>query len=54
MRVRINGLTLVTTNGWSTNSDWDLRYCTATDGEGRQLPLNSSALRSWPGAYQPL
>ena len=39
MRVRINGLTLVTTNGWSTNSDWDSRYCTATDGEGRQFPL---------------
>ena len=39
MRVRINGLTLVTTNGWSTKSDWDLRYCTATDGEGRQFPL---------------
>ena len=39
MRVRINGLTLVTTNGWSTNSDWSARYCTATDGEGRQLPI---------------
>lgn len=39
MRVRINGLTLVTTNGWNTNSDWDSRFCTATDGEGRQLPL---------------
>ncbi|HUA67255.1 MAG TPA: hypothetical protein VMA13_01795 [Candidatus Saccharimonadales bacterium] len=39
MRVRINGLTLVTTNGWNTNSDWDSRYCTATDGEGRQFPL---------------
>jgi hypothetical protein len=39
MRVRINGLKLVTTNGWSTNSDWDSRYCTATDGEGRQFPL---------------
>ena len=39
MRVRINGLTLVTNNGWSTNSDWDSRYCTATDGEGRQFPL---------------
>ncbi len=39
MRVRINGLTLVTTNGWSTNSDWDSRYCTATDSEGRQFPL---------------
>ena len=39
MRVRINGLTLVTTNGWNTNSDWDSRYCTATDDEGRQFPL---------------
>ena len=39
MRVRINGLTLVTTNGWTTNSDWSARFCTATDGEGRQIPL---------------
>jgi hypothetical protein len=39
MHVRINGLTLVTTDGWNTNSDWDSRYCTATDGEGRQFPL---------------
>ena len=39
MRVRINGLTLVTANGWNTNSDWSARYCTATDGEGRQFPL---------------
>ena len=39
MRVRINGLTLVTTDGWNTNSDWSARYCTATDGEGRQFPL---------------
>jgi hypothetical protein len=39
MHVRINGLTLVTTNGWGTNSDWSSRYCTATDGEGRQFPL---------------
>lgn len=39
MRVRINGLTLVTTNGWNTNSDWDSRYCTATDGESREFPL---------------
>jgi len=39
MRVRLNGLTLVTTNGWTTNSDWSTRYCTATDGEGRQFPL---------------
>jgi hypothetical protein len=39
MRIRINGLTLVTTGGWNTNSDWSTRYCTATDGEGRQFPL---------------
>jgi hypothetical protein len=39
MRVRINGLMLVTTDGWNTNSDWSARYCTATDGEGRQFPL---------------
>jgi hypothetical protein len=39
MRVRINGLTLVSTSGWNTNSDWSSRYCTATDGEGRQFPL---------------
>jgi hypothetical protein len=39
MRVRINGLTLVSTSGWNTNSGWGSRYCTATDGEGRQLPL---------------
>jgi hypothetical protein len=39
MRVRINGLTLVTTNGWNTNSDWDSRTNTATDGTGRQFKL---------------
>jgi hypothetical protein len=39
MRVRINGLTLVTADGWTTNSDWDSRFCTATDGTGRQFPL---------------
>lgn len=39
MRVRINALTLVSTAGWNTSSDWSSRYCTATDGEGRQFPL---------------
>ena len=39
MRVRVNGLTLVTTDGWTTNPDWDARFCTATDGTGRQFPL---------------
>ena len=39
MRVRITGLTLLSTNGWTTNPDWSSRFCTATDGEGRQIPL---------------
>jgi hypothetical protein len=39
MRVRINGLTLVTTNGWNNNSDWPSRFCTAADGEGREFPV---------------
>jgi len=39
MRVRLTGLTLITTNGWNTNSDWSTRYCTVTDGEGRQFPI---------------
>lgn len=39
MRVRINGLTLVTTNGWNTNSDWSSRVCAANDGEGREFPI---------------
>ena len=39
LRVRINGLNLVTTNGWNTNSDWISRYSTVTDGEGRHFPL---------------
>jgi hypothetical protein len=39
MRVRINGLSLVDTNGWNTDADWDSRHCTATDGQGRQIPL---------------
>ena len=39
MRVRINGLTLVTTDGWNTNSDWDSRKCTVTDGEGRNFTI---------------
>lgn len=39
MRVRINGLTLSTTDGWTTNSDWDTRHCTATDGQGRTISL---------------
>jgi hypothetical protein len=39
MRIRLNGLTLATTNGWNTNSPWSARFCTATDGEGRQFPV---------------
>jgi len=39
MRVRINGLALVTTDGWNTNSNWNSRFCTATDGQGRRISL---------------
>ena len=39
MRIRLNSLTLATTNGWNTNSPWSGRFCTATDGEGRQFPV---------------
>ena len=39
MRVRVDGMTLLTTNGWNTNSDWSSRYCTAVDAQGRQFPL---------------
>jgi hypothetical protein len=39
LRVRINGLTLVTTNGWAAGLDWDSRRCAATDGEGRLFTL---------------
>jgi hypothetical protein len=39
MRVRINGLTLVNTNGWNTNADWDSRYCSVTNSEGLSFSL---------------
>ena len=39
MRVRINGLTLVATNGWSASPDWDSRKFAVTDGEGRYFTL---------------
>jgi hypothetical protein len=39
MRVRLNGLTLVTTNGWSSDLHWDSRKCEVTDGEGRRFTL---------------
>lgn len=39
MRVRINGLTLVTTNGWNPTNTWGARLCVATDGMGRYLHL---------------
>lgn len=42
MRVRINNLTLVTTNGWSPTNSWGNRLCTATDGTGRTFPLRHS------------
>lgn len=39
MRVRINNLTLLTTNGWNPTNAWSGRLCTATDGTGRTFPL---------------
>jgi hypothetical protein len=39
MRVRVNNLTLLTTNGWNPTNTWGARLCTATDGTGRTLPL---------------
>jgi hypothetical protein len=39
MRVRVNSLTLVSTNGWTTNSVWGSRKFAVTDGEGRNFTL---------------
>ncbi len=38
-RIRINGLTLVTTNGWNPAVAWGNRLCTVTDGENRFFTL---------------
>jgi hypothetical protein len=39
MRVRINNLSLVTTNGWNPTNTWLNRLCTVTDGAGRFFSL---------------
>ncbi len=39
MRVRINGLALLTTNGWNPVLAWSERLCTVTDGAGRYFRL---------------
>jgi hypothetical protein len=39
IRVRINDLTLLTTNGWNAANLWSSRKCTVTDGAGRFLTL---------------
>jgi hypothetical protein len=39
MRARLNGLTLVTTNGWNPTNTWGNRLCTVTDGAGRYFSL---------------
>jgi hypothetical protein len=39
MRMRINNLTLVTTNGWNPANTWGNRLCTVTDGVGRFFSL---------------
>jgi len=38
-RVRINGLSLLTTNGWNPASLWGERLCSVTDGENRLFTL---------------
>jgi len=42
MRVRINNLTLLATNGWNATNTWGNRLCTATDGAGRTFSLRHS------------
>ncbi len=39
MRVRINGLTLVSTDGWNATNAWGARRCTVTDGQSRFFSL---------------
>jgi hypothetical protein len=39
MRVRLNSLSLVTTNGWNPTNTWGNRLCTVTDGAGRFFSL---------------
>ncbi|MCL5098817.1 MAG: hypothetical protein M1608_15050 [Candidatus Omnitrophica bacterium] len=41
MRVRINNLTLETTNGWNPAARWDDRKCVVTDGAGRCFTLRT-------------
>jgi hypothetical protein len=39
MRVRLNNLSLVTTNGWNPTNAWANRLCSVTDGAGRFFSL---------------
>lgn len=39
MRIRINNLTLLTTNGWNPANLWGARTCTVTDGANRLLTV---------------
>jgi hypothetical protein len=39
MRVRLNHLTLVSTNGWNPTNLWGARLCTVTDDAGRYFNL---------------
>jgi hypothetical protein len=39
VRVRLTGLTLVSTNGWNATNLWGNRKCSVTDGEGRFFTL---------------
>lgn len=42
MRVRINNMYLVTTNGWNPTNTWGNRLCTVTDGGGRFFTLRTT------------
>lgn len=39
MRVRLNNLTLISTNEWNPTNTWGNRLCTVTDGAGRFFSL---------------
>jgi hypothetical protein len=53
MRVRINTLTLVTTNGWNPTNAWGARLCTVTDGTSRFFSLRHPRYSLGPAPTNP-
>ncbi len=53
MRVRLNHLALVTTNGWNPTNTWGNRLCTVTDGLGRFLSLRHPRYSLGPAPATP-